>query len=42
MQTLGYHQVGIDEQPREGVPLAAQEARLRAYCPTAEERDERL
>jgi DNA invertase Pin-like site-specific DNA recombinase len=42
MQALGYTRVSTDEQTREGVSLTAQEARLRANCTTAEERDERL
>jgi DNA invertase Pin-like site-specific DNA recombinase len=42
MQALGYIRVSTDEQTREGVSLAAQEAWLRAYCTAAEECDERL
>jgi DNA invertase Pin-like site-specific DNA recombinase len=42
MQALGYIRVSTDEQARKGVSLTAQEARLRAYCTAAEERDGRL
>ena len=42
MPALGYTRVTTDEQAREGVLLAAQEARLRAYYTMAEGRDERL
>jgi DNA invertase Pin-like site-specific DNA recombinase len=42
MQAHSYVRVSTDAQSREGVSFAAQEARLRAYCTTAEGRDERL
>ena len=35
MEALGYVRVSTEEQAREGVSLAAQEARLRAYCTAA-------
>ena len=35
MEALGYIRVSTEEQAREGVSLAAQEARLRAYCTAA-------
>jgi hypothetical protein len=42
MQAHSYIRVSADEQTRESVSLAAQEARLRACCSAAEERDGRL
>jgi DNA invertase Pin-like site-specific DNA recombinase len=42
MQAFGDIRVSTDKQTREGVSLAAQEARLRAYCSAVEERDGRL
>jgi DNA invertase Pin-like site-specific DNA recombinase len=35
MEALGYIRVSTEEQAKEGVSLAAQEARLRAYCTAA-------
>jgi site-specific DNA recombinase len=35
MEAIGYCRVSTDEQAREGVSLAAQEARIRAYCTAA-------